>query len=407
MKNKVILLLIILISTNTYSQIVDIPDTNFKFILTNLPCVDTNGDGYGDSDVDTNDDGEIQVTEAETVLWLIVGGLTVNSIEGLQSFINLVELRLIDLDINNLDFSQNIQLEKLSIGEGPINSIDLNQNINLIELRISHTQITELVLTNNQQLLKLTCASNPITTIDISQNVNLIELNCTYSPLTEIDVSQNIALEDIGMWNNQLTFLDINQLYNLKELNVDGNQLTELDVSNNPNLEEIIVDYNSITSLDVSQNPNLFRVTISYNNLINLNLKNGNTNNIFKMWAHENSNLTCIQVDDVTYPSTQVCTSWDGWCKDETAVYSEDCNLGLEDILTTQITLYPNPAQNVLLIQSQVSIKSILVYDVLGNLVLEQQNAFNQIELSHLKSGLLFIKLETDQGILVKKVLKK
>ena len=32
---------------------------------------------------------------------------------------------------------------------------------------------------------------------------------------------------------------------------------------------------------------------------------------------------------------------------------------------------------------------------------------FNQIDVSHLKSGLLFVKVETDQGVLTKKIIKE
>ncbi|MEY3242008.1 MAG: hypothetical protein RIR11_3447, partial [Bacteroidota bacterium] len=42
-----------------YAQIVNIPDANFKNALVNTNCVDTDGDGFGDTDADINDDGEI------------------------------------------------------------------------------------------------------------------------------------------------------------------------------------------------------------------------------------------------------------------------------------------------------------------------------------------------------------
>ncbi|MBL4663751.1 MAG: hypothetical protein JKY22_09420 [Flavobacteriaceae bacterium] len=41
--------------------------------MVNTPCVDTNFDQITEFDVDTNNDGEIQVSEAESV----VGGLPV------------------------------------------------------------------------------------------------------------------------------------------------------------------------------------------------------------------------------------------------------------------------------------------------------------------------------------------
>ncbi len=367
MKNLIIFLTTLLIYNLSIAQIVNIPDPAFKNRLVNWPCVDTNGDGVFDSDVDTNDDGEIQITEAEAVLRLSTIESNINSIEGIQSFVNLLEFQFRGDGITSFDLSENTQLEFLSF---------------------DHL---------------------PVTSIDISQNINLIEFNCYNTLITDVDLSNNINIEDIGMWYNQLTSIDISQLPNLREIQINGNQIANLNTYNNPNLESLVVDNNLITSLDLSNNPNLVRVTISNNNLTSLNLKNGNTNNIFKMWAHDNPNLSCIQVDDVTYPETQTCTGSNGWCKDETTIYSENCILGItEQNLQEAIQLYPNPVKNVLQISTEnnVIVKSVQVYDVMGKRLLETINV-NQIDVSAFASGLLFVKIETGKGFVVKKVLKE
>jgi len=409
MKNLIIFLITLLIYNLGIAQIVDIPDSNFKFTLVNFPCVDTNNDGFGDSDADTNDDGEIQVTEAEAVLGLYFANQGINLLEGIQSFINLKGFGFAGDDIMNIDLTQNTQLESLRFGSVLIATLDLSQNINLIELKFGDTQITDLNLTNNTQLLFLECNNSPITTIDLSQNINLKDLSCTYTPLTEINLSQNINLEKVLVRFNELTSLDISNLPNLKEIGFNLNQVSVLDTSNNPNLETLIADNNLITSLDLSNNPNLVRVTISNNGLTSLNLKNGNTNSIFKMWAHDNPNLSCIQVDDVTYPETQICTSSNGWCKDDTAIYSEECVLGITgQSLQEAIQLYPNPVKDVLQIKIQNGIvaKRVQVYDVMGKQVL-QSKTISQIDFSTIAAGLLFVKIETDMGIITKKVIKE
>ncbi|MBV1924489.1 MAG: T9SS type A sorting domain-containing protein, partial [Flavobacteriaceae bacterium] len=45
-------------------------------------------------------------------------------------------------------------------------------------------------------------------------------------------------------------------------------------------------------------------------------------------------------------------------------------------------------------------------YDVLGRLVLHEKEQFNTIDVSQLNSGLLFVKIETKQGSVTKKVVK-
>jgi hypothetical protein len=58
------LALLLLFSNNLVGQIVNIPDANFKNALINGMCVNNDFDLIGDSKVDLNNDGEIQVSEA-------------------------------------------------------------------------------------------------------------------------------------------------------------------------------------------------------------------------------------------------------------------------------------------------------------------------------------------------------
>ena len=78
MKNLKNLLLFIFfglcLHTAIIAQNVDIPDKNFKYTLVNDKSVDTNADGIGDADADTNNDGEIQLSEAKAVVSLQIGG---------------------------------------------------------------------------------------------------------------------------------------------------------------------------------------------------------------------------------------------------------------------------------------------------------------------------------------------
>ncbi|MEY4927373.1 MAG: hypothetical protein RI894_1809, partial [Bacteroidota bacterium] len=71
------------------AQLVPFTDVNFKAALLSSICADTNGDGVFDSDVDTNNDGKIQVSEALAVTGLIVDNKFINSLGGIQYFSNL------------------------------------------------------------------------------------------------------------------------------------------------------------------------------------------------------------------------------------------------------------------------------------------------------------------------------
>ena len=55
--------------------------------------------------------------------------------------------------------------------------------------------------------------------------------------------------------------------------------------------------------------------------------------------------------------------------------------------------------------ENNVIVKSVQVYDVMGKQLLEVKNV-NQIDVSDFATGLLFVKIETENGYVMKKVVK-
>ena len=80
--------------------------------------------------------------------------------------------------------------------------------------------------------------------------------------------------------------------------------------------------------------------------------------------------------------------------------------LSNQDIVNRAITVFPNPVKNVLQISTQSNINNIEVYDVMGKQLLEAQDV-SEVDVSTLTPGLLFVKIETDKGVVVKKVVKE
>lgn len=83
--------------------------------------------------------------------------------------------------------------------------------------------------------------------------------------------------------------------------------------------------------------------------------------------------------------------------------------LSTPNINDEYFAIYPNPATHKITIENtnQDSINKILVYDTLGRLVLEENNPSNQLDISKLDSGLLFLTIETDKGVFTKKIIKQ
>ena len=82
------------------------------------------------------------------------------------------------------------------------------------------------------------------------------------------------------------------------------NNITSLDVSNNTALTSFYCFNNQLTSLDLSQNTNLESLSCYNNQLSSLDVRNGNNTNFTYFNANANNNLTCIDVDDPVWSTT-------------------------------------------------------------------------------------------------------
>ncbi|PKO99385.1 MAG: hypothetical protein CVU03_01915 [Bacteroidetes bacterium HGW-Bacteroidetes-2] len=72
--------------------------------------------------------------------------------------------------------------------------------------------------------------------------------------------------------------------------------------------------------------------------------------------------------------------------------------LGVTDIDTLDIKIYPNPVNEVLVIKSPIPIQRVCVFTILGSKLLEVTENFNEISMTGLPSGLLLVEIETAQG---------
>lgn len=89
----------------------------------------------------------------------------------------------------------------------------------------------------------------------------------------------------------------------------------------------------------------------------------------------------------------------------ETVFLFESKTASLNDF-SKKIKVFKNPETNFLEIQhNTIQIKSIEIFNVLGSKVKQQNYSENFIDVSNLKKGLYFIVLETDKGVISKKII--
>ena len=241
-----------------------------------------------------------------------------------------------------------------------------------------------------------------ITLSDAQGFTGVLNLNFQgISDLTGIAAFTNMTILNCN--DNLLTTIDVSQNTNLTSLTISGNQLTSLDVSNNTLLTSISCPNNQISQLDFSFNTQLVNCIVNNNQLTSLNVKNGNNSNSNLFDARNNSNLFCIQVDNVTYSTTN-WTNIDGQTS-----FSEDCStLSLSNIdINKLINLYPNPAKNQISIEapSNLTITSIGIFDLSGKQVSLFKNISQALDITHLPSGFYMVSIELQEKIIIKKLI--
>ncbi|KAB1066761.1 T9SS type A sorting domain-containing protein [Tamlana haliotis] len=346
------------------AQSTAIPDPNFEQALIDL--------GY-----DTNLDGEVLTSNISTVTYLDVNNRNISNLAGIEDFVVLEFLICSRNSLVSLDVSSNTALTSLWCGDNSITSLD-----------VSH----------NTALENLICYDNSLTSLDVSTNKALVILVCSDNSLPSLDVSSNTVLEILRCGGNNITNLNLSSNTVLEILSCSFNPLTSLDVSSNTALTDLDCTDNSLPSLDVSRNTELIYLDCTYNSLESLNIKNGNNDNMIYFEA-TNNNLTCVQVDDVAYSTTN-------WTYiDDSSVYSEDCyTLSTEQLSFAGFTLYPNPVNSILNIglQNGATLKQVTVYNNLGKPLFTANTT--SINVSELSAGMYFVNVETIQGKSIKKV---
>ncbi|MFT7071805.1 MAG: putative repeat protein (TIGR01451 family) [Patiriisocius sp.] len=352
-------------SFTSFSQIVNIPDANFKNTLVN----------YNSYVIDTNGDGEIQVIEAEALanVQLNLGDENISDLTGLEAFINLRNLYsygnlytdieisalaaldflyLSERQLTSITFPTTNNLEEIYISSDFITTLDLSQFNNLedfsftgnfetpllqsIELpatptlrkiRITESLLTEIDVSGNDNIEYLQIRSGNLNNINVSNLLNLEYLVLTNNNLSSIDVSQNNALKTFGISINNITNVDISNLIaleifyfnrcevaaidvsnniNLELLILFETNLTDIDLSNNGNLELIRLDSSQISTLDLSNNPNLINLNISNTLIDTIDLSNNDLIedlriNYLDMNMIDLSNLTVLDYLECLY----------------------------------------------------------------------------------------------------------
>ncbi|GAA4276719.1 cadherin repeat domain-containing protein [Aquimarina mytili] len=187
---------------------IQFPDVNFKNALLAF-------DSDNPLRIDTNNDREVSVGEAEAVKEMNIRHNNISDLSGIEYF---------------------TALEKLNCSNNDLITIDVSRNIALTELTFTKNAIINVDMSHNTALTTLTCGSNPIENLDVSKNTALRYLDCSFGSLTTLDISNNIALIELRCNNNQISILNITPNKNLTIFECNNNVLNDLNMKNGNNV---------------------------------------------------------------------------------------------------------------------------------------------------------------------------
>ena len=203
-------------------------------------------------------------------------------------------------------------------------------------LDVYNQSITDLTGIEDFTVLQdLNCGNNQLTTLDVSQNTYLVNLELKQNSITSLDLSANTSIETIKCRDNIISNINISNNSQLVYLDCSNNQITNLSTIDNPNLEELYCSNNQIIYLDLSANSALTELNAAINLLISLNIQNGNNQNMSDFYSTWNSNLNCIEVDDVFWSTTNWTVA--NGNIDAQHYFSTDCSMtSVEGSLTSE-----------------------------------------------------------------------
>ena len=326
-----------------------------------------------------------------------------------------------------------------------LTELNLTNCVQLQKLICNSNELTKLDLTGITQLRDLDCYSNFLTELDISNCVQLRSLICFGNKLSELNLTKCKQLEYLSCGSNyNITKLDLTDLTQLKKLDCSRSFLTELDLTNLTQLQEFGCIKSIFTELDMTCCTQLQYLYCYDNKLFKLDLsgldkmKEKDFIGIrqspqLTLYKNENDEYTCsISLNNPTFENSAISYS-DGILKSANNTVTstsftiqtnkEGCELsgemnfsysdvGIDSLSDEPLQIYPNPTTGKLTIDyGQLIIDKIEIFDIARKIVSSNiqisLSSNHEIDISNLNSGIYFVKVTTERGEIVKKIVKQ
>lgn len=270
--------------------------------------------------------------------------------------------------------------------------IQLSEALNVAIINVPNSAISDLsgieFFTN---LLGLNCSNNQLTTLSTQSLCNLNYINCSHNQLATFNYC-TAQFYEAGFNLSYNNFIELD----LSGFNHPMGSTGTLDVSNNPNLVYLNIkngsDFNSCDPTYYPNNPDCLS-ELNMDNSLSLQFVCVDENSeefglvLYKM--NQNGILNQVQV-------TTDCSLY-------ATLSSGEFEKGIS------LVILPNPTKDVVTINAASSIQSVQLYDVHGRVLTAQitNSAQSVVDVSNYTNGIYFVKVTTEKGSTVEKIIKE
>lgn len=327
-----ILFTVFLVVSISFSQQINFTDANFKAKL--LEANDSNQIAstsiFGTSNfvsIDTNGDGEIEVSEAQLIKYLNVSNSAIASLAGIENFTNLSNLNASHNELTEVNLLGQPQMYMVKLNNNQITTILYDNKLENFDL--SYNQLTSFVLnTHNNPLYHqiFNLSHNQLTSIVFNDGVNE-NLNLSHNLLSSIDLNGIQLSVSINLRNNLFTSINFS---GVEYVNTSAEDTFGIFIGNNIN-DAVVFGDNAPRNIYYTSNNTFFDLE-NYNritdcnsqngiflfdcpNLQQVSLKNG-FNHVIQMGCSENGILVPMAINQL-HLSIVNCPSLNHICTDE------------------------------------------------------------------------------------------
>ena len=115
---------------------------------------------------------------------------------------------------------------------------------------------------------------------------------------------------------------------------------------------------------------------------------------------------SCNMIQDINNnPSNMATQQFDGTVLGVQVIVQAAS--GIDDVVANQLQIFPNPAKEEIFIKSDLQIEKVEIYSLTGALLLSENNFNEKISVSALSRGVYLLKVFTDKGVIINKIVKE